>query len=65
MNFIFFSKIGDNSSIAVNRNKILSVKPHTEGGTVLYMQDTGMQSSYHISDDFLDVVARLNNPALY
>jgi hypothetical protein len=25
------------------------------------MQDAGMHSSYHVSDNYLDVVARLNN----
>jgi hypothetical protein len=61
MDFLYFSKIGDGASIAINRNKVLSVKPHLESGTMLYMQDAGMHSSYHISDNYLDVVARLNN----
>jgi hypothetical protein len=61
MDFLYFAKIGDGGSIAINRNKVLSVKPHAEGGTMLYMQESGMHSSYHVSDNYLDVVARLNN----
>lgn len=61
MDFIYFAKIGDGASIAINRNKVLSVRPHAEGGTMLYMQESGMHSSYHVQDNYMEVVARLNN----
>jgi len=58
MAFIYFSEKDTNKSIAINTKNVIFVQPISGGSTLTLV--TG--GNIFVSDEYLDTVARLNNP---
>jgi hypothetical protein len=58
MNYVFFTEKDTNQSIAVNVRNVNLVR-EMRGTTQLVFKDNYV---LYVLDDYLDVVARLNNP---